>query len=206
MSYRVSMREGADKHVATMSRRFLFFWKTKARTKKKTEIEDLPKVKYVAAPSNEESCLDLQKERRDLDSQRLLETPTRVKIVSASFQDAVTPEELIRKNVQARTSLEIKMLLKESINAEPVRALCDHLDLKLPGALLFKKGEVIKVLGEDDSGLCRGVIFDGSTSARTGVFPTSLVARRDTKVPSTKEMPSTSGINNMTIVALPKYV
>ncbi|KAK8742443.1 hypothetical protein OTU49_001875, partial [Cherax quadricarinatus] len=109
--------------------------------------------KYVAAPSNEESCLDLQKERRDLDSQRLLETPTRVKIVSASFQDAVTPEELIRKNVQARTSLEIKMLLKESINAEPVRALCDHLDLKLPGALLFKKGEVIKVLGEDDSGL-----------------------------------------------------
>ncbi|KAG7155765.1 hypothetical protein Hamer_G024436 [Homarus americanus] len=36
------------------------------------------------------------------------------------------------------------------------------------------------VVNEDDSGLCRGLIFDGSTSARTGVFPASLVARRDT--------------------------
>ncbi|XP_069161054.1 uncharacterized protein [Procambarus clarkii] len=95
-----------------MSRRFLFFWKTKARTKKKMDLDDSPKVKYVKAPVEEEKIADVVKERREMDSQRLLETPTRVKIVSAPFTDVVTPEELIRKNVQARSSLEIKMLLK----------------------------------------------------------------------------------------------
>ncbi|XP_071536841.1 uncharacterized protein [Panulirus ornatus] len=37
------------------------------------------------------------------------------------------------------------------------------------------------LVSEDESGFCRGIIFDGSTSARTGIFPASLVARRETQ-------------------------
>lgn len=36
-----------------------------------------------------------------------------------------------------------------------------------------------QVLGEDADGRSRGLIFDGSSSARTGSFPNSLVARHD---------------------------
>lgn len=38
------------------------------------------------------------------------------------------------------------------------------------------------VLGEDADGRSRGLIFDGSSSARTGSFPNSLVARHDAQV------------------------
>ncbi|KAK8399188.1 hypothetical protein O3P69_003358 [Scylla paramamosain] len=68
---------------------------------------------------------------------------------------------------------------EESVDAEVVCALHDHLDLTLPGALLFRKGEVIKVVSEDESGICHGLIFNGGTSVRTGVFPASLVLRGD---------------------------
>ncbi|KAK4302406.1 hypothetical protein Pmani_025518 [Petrolisthes manimaculis] len=47
------------------------------------------------------------------------------------------------------------------------------------GASIINDPRIPKVVSEDEFGVCRGVIFDGSTSARTGVFPASLVARRD---------------------------
>ncbi|XP_045130227.1 uncharacterized protein LOC123515556 isoform X3 [Portunus trituberculatus] len=135
-----------------MSRRFLLFWKTKAKTKKRTQLDDSPVMLRQQSG-----------------------TPRRLKALS----EVITPEELIRKNVQARTALEIQLLLKESVDAEVVCALADHLDLTLPGALLFRKGEVIKVVSEDESGICHGLIFNGGTSVRTGVFPASLVFRSD---------------------------
>lgn len=38
------------------------------------------------------------------------------------------------------------------------------------------------VVGEDESGICHGLIFNGGTSVRTGVFPASLVLRGDQNV------------------------
>ncbi|XP_047498918.1 uncharacterized protein LOC125045597, partial [Penaeus chinensis] len=120
MSHRLSGRGGPDKHLVAMSRRFLFFWKTKAKTKRR--------------PDQEEALG--QAEPRP-------EVPTSVKIAPPALSESITPEELIRKRVQIRSPEEMKTLLTESINAETVLALCDHLDVKFPDALLFKKGEVI---------------------------------------------------------------
>ncbi|XP_071536823.1 uncharacterized protein [Panulirus ornatus] len=121
MSHRLSVRDGADRHVLTMSRRFLFFWKTKARSRTRPDQDDSPRVKYTKAPVVDDRAGEMGRERHEMDDQRL-ETPTRIKIVTATVSEKVTPEELIRKNVQARSPVEIKMLLKVYANtrASPI--------------------------------------------------------------------------------------
>nr|XP_045588258.1 uncharacterized protein LOC123750178 [Procambarus clarkii] len=96
------------------------------------------------------------------------------------------PFESLNKTLSPRQRI-LRSTLKHRLRSEEKLALGHKscLPQGQPPGRVFGNKTVLSprasmVLGEDDSGLCSGVIFDGSTSARTGLFPASLVARRDT--------------------------
>ncbi|KAH8037959.1 hypothetical protein HPB51_019311 [Rhipicephalus microplus] len=86
-----------------------------------------------------------------------------------------TALDLVRTFSSSKAARDLKVLLREMLQALPARAIRDHYDPSDSECLMLREGDMVTVLEQCESGRWKGIVFGPGHSSRAGYFPATAV-------------------------------
>ncbi|XP_049273538.1 caskin-1 [Rhipicephalus sanguineus] len=102
----------------------------------------------------------------------LLQSGIDVNKPNSSEQTAL---DLVRTFSSSKAARDLKVLLREMLQALPARAIRDHYDPSDSECLILREGDMVTVLEQCESGRWKGIVFGPGHSSRAGYFPATAV-------------------------------
>ncbi|KAH6942193.1 hypothetical protein HPB50_001762 [Hyalomma asiaticum] len=102
----------------------------------------------------------------------LLQSGIDVNKPNSSEQTAL---DLVRTFSSSKAARDLKVLLREMLQALPARAIRDHYDPNDSECLILREGDMVTVLDACESGRWKGIVFGPGHSSRAGYFPATAV-------------------------------
>ncbi|KAL3174611.1 hypothetical protein MRX96_001064 [Rhipicephalus microplus] len=102
----------------------------------------------------------------------LLQSGIDVNKPNSSEQTAL---DLVRTFSSSKAARDLKVLLREMLQALPARAIRDHCDPSDSECLILREGDMVTVLEQCESGRWKGIVFGPGHSSRAGFFPATAV-------------------------------
>ncbi|KAK8754971.1 hypothetical protein V5799_002326 [Amblyomma americanum] len=102
----------------------------------------------------------------------LLQSGIDVNKPNSSEQTAL---DLVRSFSSCQAGRDLKVLLREMLQAVPALAIRDHYDPNDGECLILREGDMVTVLEQCESGRWKGIVFGPGHSSRAGYFPATAV-------------------------------